>query len=64
MPDTTNIRETLHASYKLNAWQALLGDLFPEGSLALLRQPEELKVNHEKVTATRQLGTLTLPGDD
>lgn len=64
MPNTTEIREILNASYSRDHWQTLLTTLFPDGSLSLLRQPEILTASHEKVTATCQLGAVTLPGDD
>ena len=64
MSDTASIRDVLHTSYDRAAWQLLLENIFPQGSLSLLRTPEDLSAEHEKVTATRQLGTLTLPGDD
>ena len=64
MPTTTTTRETLKKSYDRTSWQSLLQKLFPGGSLSLLRQPEDLAASHGKVTATRQLGTLTLPGDE
>lgn len=64
MPSTTTIREILHSSYERENWQSLLVDLFPNGALKLLGIPEDLQVTADKVSATRQLGTLILPGDD
>jgi len=61
MPDSTYIRNVLSAGYHRDQWKTLLTTLFPEGSLTLLRRPEPLAATHEKVTATYQLGTITLP---
>lgn len=65
MPESSEIRALLHDPYDREAWQILLQDLFPEGSLTLFQTPQPLHdATHEKVTSTLQLGTLTLPGDE
>ena len=64
MPDSSDIRDLLHASYNRDTWEPFLVSLFPEGSLTIFQQPQALAVSHEKVTGTLQLGTLTLPGDE